>query len=130
MHKTEAGEKRKTLKREARKLVRDGKAVMTAASVLPEAREKARKLQGEADQALAESEALKPLARLEDLHVWELEKTKATKKGTRSYRYWMATWREGGKTRNVHLGSCAKIDEETARQKAHKLKAAALEIKL
>ena len=41
----------------------------------------------------------------------------------------MATWREGGKTRNVHLGSYAKIDEETARQRAGKMKATALAIK-
>jgi hypothetical protein len=42
----------------------------------------------------------------------------------------MATWREGGKTRNVHLGSCAKIDEETARQRAGKMRATALAIKV
>jgi len=92
------------------------------------AREKARELQGEADTARAEALALKPLARLEDLHIWELEKVKTTKKGSRSYRYWMATWREGDKVRNVHLGSCAKMDEETARQKARRMKAAALGI--
>jgi len=38
----------------------------------------------------------------------------------------MATWREGDKTRNVHLGSCAKIDEEAALQIARKMKAEAL----
>jgi len=38
----------------------------------------------------------------------------------------MATWREGGKTRNVHLRSCAKMDAEAARQKARKMKAEAL----
>ena len=37
---------------------------------------------GQADQAIAESEALKPVARLEDLHVWIMEKTKTTKKGS------------------------------------------------
>jgi len=36
----------------------------------------------------------------------------------------------GDKVQNVHLGSCAKMDEETARQKAHKMKADALAIKL
>lgn len=40
--------------------------------------------------------------------------------------YWMASWREGGKVRNVHLGSCRKVDYETALQKAWKLKAKAL----
>jgi hypothetical protein len=42
----------------------------------------------------------------------------------------MATWREDGKTRNVHLGSCGKLDAEEARQKARAMKAAALAIKL
>ena len=30
------------------------------------------------------------------------------KEGTKTYTYWMATWREGGKTRNVHWGSAKK----------------------
>ena len=88
--------------------------------------EKARELESLADTALAESKALKPVARLEDLHVWQMEKTKTTKKGSRSYLYWMANWREGGKVRNVHLGSCKKLDAEAALQKARKVKADAL----
>jgi hypothetical protein len=71
-------------------------------------------------------EALKGAARREDLHIWQMEKVKTTKKDIRSYGYWMATWREDGKTRNVHLGSCAKMDEETAMKKARKMKAEAL----
>jgi hypothetical protein len=42
----------------------------------------------------------------------------------------MATWREDGKIRNVHIGSCEKMDKETARQKAKTMKAEALAIKL
>jgi len=126
MHKTEAGEKRKALQKEALALARDGKAAMKAAKILPVAGEKARELQEEADKARSEAVALRPVARLEDLNVWIMEKTKTTKKGSRSYRYWMANWREGGKVRNVHLGSCGKMDEETARQKARELKAVAL----
>jgi hypothetical protein len=41
----------------------------------------------------------------------------------------MASWREGDKVRNVHLGSCKKLDAEAALQKARELKAAALGIK-
>jgi len=41
----------------------------------------------------AEAEALKGAARLEDLHIWQMEKVKTTKKGSRSYGYWMASWR-------------------------------------
>jgi hypothetical protein len=126
MHKTDAGEKRKALQKEALELAGEAKAAMKAAKTLPEAGEKARELEGHADKALAESEALKPVARLEDTNVWVMEKVKITKKGSRSYRYWMANWREDGKVRNVHLGSCGKMDEETARQKARELKAVAL----
>jgi hypothetical protein len=130
MHKTEAGEKAKALKKDARELARDATATNRAAKTLPEAREKARELQEEADKARSEAVALRPAARLEDLRVWIMEKTKTTKKGSRSYRYWMANWREGGKVRNVHLGSCDKMDEETARQKARAIKAEALAIKI
>jgi hypothetical protein len=42
-------------------------------------------------------------------------------------RQW-APWREGGKTRNVHLGSSRKMDAEAARQKARERKAEALGI--
>jgi hypothetical protein len=55
-----------------------------------------------------------------------MEKTKSTKKGSRTYAYGMATWREGDKTRNVHLGSCSMMNEGAALQKAKKLKAEAL----
>jgi hypothetical protein len=130
VHKTNAGERRKSLQREARELARDAKAAMKAACVLPAASHKSRELQEEAGRLRAEAKALKDQARLEDLTVWTLEKVKSTKKGSRSYHYWMATWREGGKTRNVHLGSCAKMDAQAALQKARQEKAEALGIKL
>ena len=44
---------------------------------------------------MVEAEALKGAARLEDLHVWVMEKTKTTAKGTKTYTDWMANWREG-----------------------------------
>ena len=81
-----------------------------------------------ADELKANAEALKGAARLEDLTLWQMEKSKSTKKGTQSYLYWMASWREGGKVRNVHLGICRKVDHETALQKAEAMKAAALGI--
>jgi len=84
--------------------------------------------QDEADRLKAKAEDLKGAARLEDLHLWQMEKTKSTKKGSQSYFYWMASWREGGKVRNVHLGSCKKMDGETALQKAKAMKATALGI--
>ena len=102
---------------------------MKAAETLPEAGETARKLKSQADNLKAEAEILKEAARLEDLSVWVMEKVKPTKKGNRSYHYWMATLRVGGKVQNVHLGNCGKTDEETAKQKARAMKAAALAIK-
>ncbi|MDI9416990.1 MAG: hypothetical protein QM438_04485 [Euryarchaeota archaeon] len=128
MHKTDAGERRKTLKREALELGRDSTIMRKAAKILPDARQKAQELAGHADMLKAEAEDLKGAARLEDLHLWKMEKVKTTKKGSQSYFYWMTSWREGGKVRHVHLGSCRKVDHETALQKARKLKAEALGI--
>jgi regulator of replication initiation timing len=126
MHKTEAGEKRKSLKRTALELEKEVKALQNIQQMRPAARTR----QNEANRLKAEAEALKDKARLEDLHVWELEKEKHTKKGSKTYTYWMASWREGNKVRNVHLGSSRKLDAEAARQKAQKMKAKALAIKL
>jgi hypothetical protein len=128
MRKTEAGERRKLLQRDARKLASDVRVLQNAAKHLPAARQEAQRLQDEVDAALAESEALKLQARLEDLTVWVMDKTKGTTKGPRKYAYWMATWREGGKTRNVHLGSCGKMDAEAALQKARAMKAEAIHV--
>ena len=109
-------------------LAREAKAAQKAAGILPQASHVARELQKESDQLEAEAEGLKEQARLEDLSIWKLEKVKSTKKGSRSYHYWMATWREGSRTRNVHLGSCARMDAEAALQKARQEKARALGI--
>lgn len=123
MHKTAAGEKRKALKNEALELERDASMAMKAAEVLPDARGKALEMVSRADELKAEAEALKETAKLEDLNLWQMEKAKTTKKGSKTYLYWMASWREGGKVRNVHLGSCRKMGHETALQKARKMKA-------
>jgi len=48
------------------------------------------------------------------------------KKCSKAYTNWMASWREGDKTRNVHLGITRKMDAEVARQKARRMKAEAL----
>ena len=114
MHKTEAGEKVKALKKEAQELARRAKAQKEAAATMRAARVTVTNLQSLAAKKLSQAQAQKLEARLEDLTVWQMEKTKTTKKGCRSYRYWMANWREGGKVRNVHLGGCNKMDEVTA----------------
>ena len=126
MHKTDAGERRKALRSEARDLEREAKILAKTKQTGPTRRIK----QEEADRLKAEAEALKDTARLEDLHIWQMEKEKTTKKGPRTYTYWMASWREGNRVRNVHLGNCMKMDVRDARQKAIAIKAQALAIKI
>jgi hypothetical protein len=126
MHRTVAGDRRQPLLKEARELSRDVRALQKAAARAPAARQEAERLQGEAEKTLAEAEALKLQARLEDLTVWQMEKVKQSRNGSKTYSYWIASWREGGKTRNVHLGSCKKMDGEAAQQKAREMKAEAL----
>ena len=127
MHKTPTGERRKSLIREAKELAKDARLLEKAAHA-PSARQEAQRLQVEVESALAEAEALKLKARLEDLTVWKMEKVKKSKKGPKTYTYWMASWREGDKTRNVHLGSAQKMDAEEALQKAQKIKAEAIHV--
>ena len=126
MHRTPSGDRRQALQKEARELARDARALQKAATRAPAARQEAQRLQGEAEAALAEAGALKLQARLEDLTVWEMKKVKQSRKGSKTYTYWMASWREGDRTRNVHLGSTRKMDAEAARQKARAMKAEAL----
>jgi hypothetical protein len=103
------------------------KCRLKAARHLPAARRRAQRLQAEAEADLAEAEALKLQARLEDLNVWEEELVKERKKGSKDLHLTeMASWREGDRTRNVHLGSARKMDAEAARQKPRKMKAEAL----
>ena len=127
MHKTLAGERRKSLIRETKELAKDAKLLEKVAHA-PSARQEAQRLQGEVESTLAEAEDLKLRARLEDLTVWKMEKSKKSKKEPETYTYWMASWREGDRTRNVHLGSTQKIDAEEALQKAQKIKAEAIHV--
>jgi hypothetical protein len=127
MHRTSSGDRRLALQRTARELARDARTLQKVAHV-SSALDEAERLQGQAEKALAEAQALKLQARLEDLTVWQMEKVKQSRKGSTTYSYWMASWREGGKTRNVHLGSCKKMDGTEACLKARKMKAEALGI--
>jgi hypothetical protein len=125
MHRTDTGEKRKALKREASELEREVKVLEKVKLMGPAAKVR----QEEADRLKAEAEDLKGAARLEDLHLWQMEKSKKSKTGIQTYHYWIASWREGKKVRHVYLGSCRKVDHETALQKARKLKAEALGVR-
>jgi len=122
MHRTNAGEKRKALQKEALELEREARILKKISWMKPDVKIR----QDEANRLDAEAEGLKRDARLEDLHLWQMEKIKTSKKGSRKYAYWMAAWREGGRTCNVHLGSSRKMDAQTALQKARRLKAETL----
>jgi hypothetical protein len=62
--------------------------------------------------------------------VWEDSIVKQTKKGEKKYGHWMAGWREGDKVRKVYLGSCRKMSQAEALQKARAMKAEALSRRL
>lgn len=126
MHKTAAGERAKALKKEAQDLARRAKAQKEAAATMRAARVTVQNLQSLAAKRHSQAQAQKLEARLEDLHVWEQKKVKDTKKGAKAYTYYMASWREGGKLRNVYLGSSQKMSREEAQEKARALKREAL----
>jgi len=122
MHKTDAGEKRKVIKADAQELEKEVKMLEKVKLMRPATKIR----QEEADRLKAKAQALKPLARLEDLQVWEMEKTKETKTGAKTYTYWMASWREGKRVKNVYLGSSHKLSRDQAQKKARTLKREAL----
>jgi predicted membrane chloride channel (bestrophin family) len=126
MHKTEAGEKAKTLMKEARDLARKAKTQKKAADVMRMVRVTVMNLQALAAKRLSQAQAQKLEARLEDLQVWEQKKVKDTKKGAKTYTYFMTSWREGKKIRNVYLGSSQKMSREEAQERARALKREAL----
>ena len=126
MHKTEAGEKAKALKKEAQDFARKAKAQKEAAATMRAARVTVQNLQSLAAKRLYQAQTQKLEARLEDLHVWEQRKVKESKAGPKAYTYYMASWREGGKLRNVYLGSSQRMSREEAQEKARGLKREAL----
>jgi len=126
VHRTASGERRRALLKEAQRLKREGKLVEKAAKSRPGLLAEVATILAMAENALLDAQDLKDLARLEDLHIWEMKKEKETKKGMRIYSYWMASWRESGRVRHVYLGSCRKTSREAALQKARNIKAQAL----
>jgi hypothetical protein len=126
MHETEAGENVRALKKEARDLARRAKAQKKAAATMRAARVTVTNLQSLAAKKLSQAQALRLEARLEDLQVWEQKKVKDTKKGAKTYTYFVASWREGGRIKNVYLGSSQKMSREQAQELARTLKREAL----
>ena len=58
-----------------------------------------------------------------DLNLWESEVGRHGRGGPKTYTYWMASWREDGRVRNVYMGSTRKMDAEAALQKVRAMKA-------
>jgi hypothetical protein len=65
-----------------------------------------------------------------DLNLWELKVGRHGRDGPKTYTYWMASWREDGKVRNVYLGSTRRMTPEQAMAKARAMKAEALGLSL
>jgi hypothetical protein len=122
MHSTETSQKIQQLRWQASALrIRAGVA-RRAAQEVPWAQEAAQELESTAQDYLAQAEALKDQARLEDLSLWVMERIFTGKKGTKTYQYWMASWREGKKVHNEYLGPCRKVSAEKALTLARKKK--------
>ncbi len=125
VHDTPARQEARALKEAINNLTREAAALEDMGGLEAQAtarRERAKELRQEADE-------LQERARLEDLSVRQEALVKQTKKcGERTYYRWVASWREGDKIRKVYLGSCKKMSEGEALQKARKMKAAELGI--
>jgi len=119
IHRTTSGRKAKELREEARDRRREARNIRAATPELdPAAREREReaeRLEGEALDALEE-------ARLEAVTVYLGGVKKTTAKGEKRYRYYFASWKVGGKVKNVYIGSPRKMSLEEATAKARELK--------
>lgn len=122
VHHTSSRKKARELMAQAGALVKESKtlAVIDGAEIMIHDREnRAIELREEAGKLALSS-------RLEDLTVREEPLVKRTKEGEKTYYRWVASWREGAKTKKVYLGSTKKLSQADALAKARKLKAEAL----
>jgi hypothetical protein len=128
MHKTPTGEMIKLVRAEAKQTKKALSAVSRACELGQDLTTHEDALQAQVDEAKAQAAALKASgkARLEDLNVYTLERARGKNKNVHSY--WYASWREEDKVKNIYLGTCKKLDQDTAWRKARDLKAQALGI--
>lgn len=108
---------------EARAAAHRDRTQAKALDDIPEAEKIAARYRAEAREKESEAWDLMTEARLQALTVYLGDVTKTTGEGKKTYTYWYASWRQGGKVRNVYLGSPQRMDEAAARAKARKLKA-------
>ncbi len=120
VHKTPTGERIKELRAESKKL---GAALIAASKLegqgdLGDLKERLREKR---EVAQIEAAALQRSgrARVEDLSVFRVKKE--TKKG-KKHEYWHAAWMIDGNVRNMYLGSCKKMSQEEALERARAMK--------
>lgn len=122
VYETTSGEEIKALREEARRLRDEAGKLRQLRGMEPAARER----EAEAARLEGEAEDLWNAARLEALTVYLGTVEKITAKGPKTYEYYFASWKMGGKVKNVYIGSPRKMDLAAATAKARKLKAEAL----
>jgi hypothetical protein len=124
MHATETGQHIKAMRRRGREtLAKANKARRAGYELaLPEAHEEAFRLEEEAALTLKEAEDLISLARLEDLHLWTMEKKSQSARSMKIWKYWMASWRDGSGVHNEYIGSQKRLSHSDALAKAIKKK--------
>ena len=118
-------------RRKARKLRADARELEQEASILAGIRETKELGAIKASRAMKLRKAAKDLnqsARLEDITVRQNPITRQTKKGDRIYYRWLCSWQESDRTVTKYLGSCKRMSQAEALQKARLLKAEALGI--
>ncbi|MFZ2471816.1 MAG: hypothetical protein WAW52_07735 [Methanothrix sp.] len=122
VHDTAARREARGLKKRARELARESRALegIDGAALLAGERE------AEAARLREQARELQDKARLEDITVRQEPLVKQTNTGERTYYRWVASWREDGRCRHVYLGSCKKMSQAEALQKARMMKAEAL----
>jgi len=119
VHDTPARQKTRALNEQIHNLSKEAAALEDMRGLDKEARARRER----AGDLRREAEELLKRARLEDLSVRQEPLVKQTKKGgIRTYYRWVASWRDGDKTRKVYLGSGRKMSQGEALQKAKKLK--------
>lgn len=122
VHDTAARKESRELKHKAGELAREAGALggIEGTALLAGEREV------EAARLRVQARELQEKARLEDIAVWADSIVRQTTKGEKKYDRWLAGWREGDRVRKVYLGSCRKMSQAEALQKARKMKAEGL----
>ncbi|MCP1391309.1 MAG: hypothetical protein PHN90_10065 [Methanothrix sp.] len=118
IYETESGENITSLREDARKLRDEAAKLQGVRGMEAGARER------EAEAARLEERAgeLWEAARLEALTVYIGQVEKITAKGPKTYEYYFASWKMGGKVVNKYIGSPRKMTLEEATAKARELK--------